>query len=116
MEKTQAPGKVHARKANRGAPNPTSGNTTANCRQTTVSGAFIQGNRMNTFVIAPGCLPGYRTSETPPEREIGGLQTRPYRQFHRCKPLLTRPCRKLFLPAAVTSIAYGIHAIALARD
>jgi hypothetical protein len=72
-----------------------------------------QGNRMNTFVIAPGCLPGYRTSETPPEREVGGLQTRLCRQFHRCKPLLTLPCQKLFLPATVTSIAYGIHAIAL---
>ncbi|MDR2365804.1 MAG: hypothetical protein LBD68_08140, partial [Zoogloeaceae bacterium] len=57
---------------------------------------------MNTFVIAPGCLPGYRTSETPPERAVGGLQTRPCRQFHRCKPLLTLPCQKLFLSATIS--------------
>ncbi|MDR2365361.1 MAG: hypothetical protein LBD68_05840, partial [Zoogloeaceae bacterium] len=51
------------------------------------AGVCPQGNRMNTFVIALGCLPGYSTSEAPPEREVGGLQTRPCRQFHRCKPL-----------------------------
>jgi hypothetical protein len=59
-------------------------------------------------------LPAYSTSEAPPEREVGGLQTRPFRQFHRCKSFLTLPCQKFFHPATVTFIAYGIHAIALA--